>query len=120
MRSINSLGGLIFLGDGGAYLLGFLLADLTVLLVHRNPNVSPVFPLLLCAYPIFETVFAIYRRKVVRGVATTDPDGIHLHTLIHRDQMDPGRKPRAQKAKPAQFNDFAVPVDAVSVRCTAP
>ena len=80
----NFPAGLIFLGDGGAYLLGFLLAELSILLVHRNPSVSPVFPLLLCAYPIFETIFTIYRRKVVRGVATAEPDGIHLHTLIHR------------------------------------
>ncbi len=80
----NFPAGLIFLGDGGAYLLGFLLAELSILLLHRNALVSPMFPLLLCAYPIFETVFTIYRRKVVRGVATGLPDGIHLHTLIHR------------------------------------
>ncbi len=80
----NFPAGLIFLGDGGAYLLGFLLAELSVLLLHRNPSVSPIFVLLLCAYPIFETIFTIYRRKVVRGVATAAPDGIHLHTLIHR------------------------------------
>ena len=80
----NFPAGLIFLGDGGAYFLGFLLAELSVLLLHRNREVSPMFPLLLCAYPIFETIFTIYRRKVVRGVATAAPDGIHLHTLIHR------------------------------------
>ena len=27
-----------------------------------------MFPLLLCAYPIFETVFTMYRKKFVRGV----------------------------------------------------
>jgi UDP-N-acetylmuramyl pentapeptide phosphotransferase/UDP-N-acetylglucosamine-1-phosphate transferase len=80
----NFPAGLIFLGDGGAYLLGFLLGDLCILLVHRNSEVSPMFPLLLCAYPVFETIFTIYRRKFVRGVATGAPDGIHLHTLIHR------------------------------------
>ncbi len=80
----NFPAGLVFLGDGGAYLLGFLLAELSVLLVHRNEQVSPMFALLLCAYPIFETIFTMYRRKVVRGVATAAPDGIHLHTLIHR------------------------------------
>lgn len=80
----NFPAGLIFLGDGGAYLLGFLLAELCVLLLHANSAVSPIFPLLLCAYPIFETLFTMYRRKFVRGVATAAPDGIHLHTLIHR------------------------------------
>lgn len=80
----NFPAGLIFLGDGGAYFVGFLLAELSVLLLARNASVSPIFPLLLCAYPIFETVFTMYRRRVLRGVATAQPDGIHLHTLIHR------------------------------------
>lgn len=83
----NFPAGLIFLGDGGAYLLGFLLAELSVLLLVRNVGVSPIFPLLLCAYPIFETIFTMYRRKFVRGVPTAAPDGIHLHTLIHRRVM---------------------------------
>ncbi len=80
----NFPAGLIFLGDGGAYLLGFLLAELALLLLHRNAEVSPLFALLLCSYPIFETIFTMYRRKIVRGTATAEPDGIHLHTLIHR------------------------------------
>jgi UDP-N-acetylmuramyl pentapeptide phosphotransferase/UDP-N-acetylglucosamine-1-phosphate transferase len=80
----NFPAGLIFLGDGGAYLLGFMVAELSVLLIARNPGVSPLFPLLACAYPIFETIFTIYRRKFIRGVPTGAPDGIHLHTLIHR------------------------------------
>lgn len=80
----NFPAGLIFLGDGGAYLIGFLLGELCILLVHRNAAVSPIFPLLLCAYPVFETVFTMYRRKFVRGVPTGAPDGIHLHTLVHR------------------------------------
>ena len=80
----NFPAGLIFLGDGGAYFLGFLLAELGVLLLSRNVQVSPMFPLLLCAYPIVETIFSMYRRKVLQGVATSAPDAIHLHTLIHR------------------------------------
>lgn len=80
----NFPAGLIFLGDGGAYLIGFLLGELCIALVHFNSSVSPIFPLLLCAYPVFETIFTMYRRRIVRGVATGAPDGIHLHTLIHR------------------------------------
>ncbi|HEX2542311.1 MAG TPA: glycosyltransferase [Caldimonas sp.] len=80
----NFPAGLIFLGDGGAYFIGFVLAELSVLLIARNESVSPLFPLLVCAYPIFETIFTMYRRRVLRGAATAAPDGIHLHTLIHR------------------------------------
>ncbi|MDB6000690.1 MAG: glycosyl transferase, partial [Rhizobacter sp.] len=83
----NYPAGLIFLGDGGAYFLGFWVAELGLLLIHRHPEVSPLFPLLICGYPIFETLFSIYRRKFVRGVAVGAPDGIHLHTLVYRRLM---------------------------------
>lgn len=79
--------GKLFLGDGGAYFLGFWVAELGVLLVHRNPTVSPLFPLLLCAYPIFETVFTMYRRKILRGRPVGQPDATHLHSLIYRRLM---------------------------------
>jgi UDP-N-acetylmuramyl pentapeptide phosphotransferase/UDP-N-acetylglucosamine-1-phosphate transferase len=83
----NFPAGLIFLGDGGAYFLGFYIAELAILLLHRNPTVSPMFPLLLCIYPVFETVFSIYRRRFLRSMPPSMPDGIHLHSLIYRRVM---------------------------------
>jgi UDP-N-acetylmuramyl pentapeptide phosphotransferase/UDP-N-acetylglucosamine-1-phosphate transferase len=83
----NFPNGLIFLGDGGAYFVGFYLAELSILLVARNPQVSPLFPLLMCVYPIFETLFSIYRRKFVRGRPVGLPDGVHLHSLVYRRVM---------------------------------
>ena len=59
--------GLIFLGDGGAYLIGFWIAIITVMLVARHNNISPWFALLINAYPILETLFTIYRRKIHQG-----------------------------------------------------
>lgn len=80
--------GLIFLGDGGAYFLGFYVSELSILLLARNPlDVSPFFPLLICIYPIFETLFSIYRRWILRSVPPVLPDGIHLHSLIYRRVM---------------------------------
>ncbi len=76
--------GLIFLGDGGAYLIGFLIAVLSILLVKRNPTVSSWFALLVNAYPIFETLFTIWRRKVHQGKNPGLPDGTHFHSLIYR------------------------------------
>ncbi len=76
--------GLIFLGDGGAYLIGFMIAELSVLLVQRNPVVSPWFPLLLSFYPIFETIFSMYRKKIKRRMSPGMPDGLHLHMLIYK------------------------------------
>lgn len=80
----NFPAGLIFLGDGGAYFLGFYFAELSILLLVRNPQVSPLFPLLVCVYPVFETLFSIYRRRFLRAVPPSMPDGIHLHSLIYR------------------------------------
>lgn len=76
--------GLVFLGDGGAYFLGFYVAEIALLLLVRNPSVSPLFPLLVCIYPVFETLFSIYRRRFLRAVPPSVPDGIHLHSLIYR------------------------------------
>lgn len=75
--------GKLFLGDGGAYLLGFLLAELSVLMVVRNPQVTPWFPLALLIYPVFETLFSIYRRQLLRGHGAMRPDALHLHQLIY-------------------------------------
>ena len=83
--------GLIFLGDGGAYFMGFMMAELAVLLVHRHPEVSPWFALLLFFYPAMETVFSIYRRKVLKGAPIASPDAWHLHSLIFRRVMHAGR-----------------------------
>lgn len=76
--------GLIFAGDGGAYLWGFVIAEISILLVARHPEVSAWFPLMLVIYPVWETLFTIYRRKVVRGTSPGMPDGLHFHSLIYR------------------------------------
>jgi len=83
----NFPAGLVFLGDGGAYFLGFYLAELAILLLHRNPSVSPMFPLLLCIYPVFETLFSIYRKRWLRGISPGVPDGVHLHMLVFKRLM---------------------------------
>ena len=81
---LNFPRGLIYLGDGGAYLLGFWIAELLVLLVARNPAVSPWFPVLICCYPIFETLFSMYRRIVIKRIHPGVPDVAHLHHLIYK------------------------------------
>jgi UDP-N-acetylmuramyl pentapeptide phosphotransferase/UDP-N-acetylglucosamine-1-phosphate transferase len=74
--------GKIFLGDGGAYLLGFCLGWLAVLLIERNPQVSPVAVLLTCSYPVVEVVFSMFRRWK-RGKPLMHPDRLHLHSLLN-------------------------------------
>jgi UDP-N-acetylmuramyl pentapeptide phosphotransferase/UDP-N-acetylglucosamine-1-phosphate transferase len=80
----NYPGGFIFLGDGGAYLCGFVVCALGLLLLSRNPGqVSPMFPLLLCIYPIAETCFSVYRRGL-KNKPVSRPDRGHLHSLLFR------------------------------------
>jgi hypothetical protein len=54
-----------------------------VLIVQRNSEVSPWSPLVLLAYPIWETLFSMYRRKA-RGHSTGRADALHLHSLVYR------------------------------------
>lgn len=95
----NFPAGLIFLGDGGAYFLGFWVAELGILLIHRNPSVSPLFPLMLAAYPVIETVFSIYRKKWLRGMSPGIPDGVHLHMLVYKRLVRWGMGNRSAKVK---------------------
>ncbi|CAE6923543.1 Undecaprenyl-phosphate alpha-N-acetylglucosaminyl 1-phosphate transferase [Paraburkholderia nemoris] len=83
----NFPAGLIFLGDGGAYFIGFMLAELSIMLVMRNRDVSAWYPVLLFMYPIFETCFSIYRKKFIRGMSPGIPDGVHLHMLVYKRLM---------------------------------
>ncbi|AQR66816.1 glycosyl transferase [Aquaspirillum sp. LM1] len=76
--------GRIFLGDGGAYLVGFLLAELSVLLVARHPHVSAWFPMLLLFYPVFETLFTIVRRVSSHAGSPGHPDACHMHQMLYK------------------------------------
>ncbi len=76
--------GKIFLGDGGAYLLGLWVVELGLLLPHRSLEISPMAPVLVGVYPLLETLYSMYRRKFVRSHPINHPDALHLHTLIYR------------------------------------
>jgi UDP-N-acetylmuramyl pentapeptide phosphotransferase/UDP-N-acetylglucosamine-1-phosphate transferase len=78
---INYPYGKIFLGDGGAYLLGFVLGWIAVMVAMRNPSVSPWAPMLACGYPIIEVLFSMARRRA-RALKLGHPDRLHLHSLI--------------------------------------
>ncbi|MES3004295.1 MAG: glycosyltransferase, partial [Pseudomonadota bacterium] len=82
--AVNWPSGKIFLGDGGAYLLGFLVGWAAVMLVVRNPQVSPWSALLACAYPVLEVAFSFYRKSRRAGSSPGQPDGVHLHMLVYR------------------------------------
>lgn len=82
----------IFMGDGGALLLGLLMAAATMVVGGRTDQqfsgqtyffFAPLFiPLFILGVPIVDTAFAIVRRATRRsGVATADKEHIH-HRLM--------------------------------------
>jgi UDP-GlcNAc:undecaprenyl-phosphate GlcNAc-1-phosphate transferase len=110
--------GKIFLGDGGAYLLGFWLAELSVLLVVRHPEVSPWFPMLLLVYPIFETLFSMYRRKVIQRQSPGQPDRMHLHQVIYM-RLTRARTGASDPASSIQLNSMVAPFGWLMTLCCA-
>jgi len=75
--------GQIFLGDGGAYGLGIILGALCIE-VLRNPNVSPIFCLVLVWYPLVETIFSFVRKSITPRANPFEPDDNHLHILVYQ------------------------------------
>ncbi len=76
--------GKIFMGDGGAYFLGFVLAFIGLMLADRHEELSNWFVLLIFIYPMYELLYSIYRRKVIHNTDISQPDVNHLHSLIYR------------------------------------
>jgi len=54
------------------------------MLVKKNHGVSPWFPILVLIYPIFETLFSIYRRRIKKHRSPLYADNLHLHSLFYR------------------------------------
>lgn len=81
---VNFPFGKIFLGDGGAYFAGFLLAGLGVLLPMRNPETSAWTAILICAYPVIETLSSMRRKSKRAGHSVGQPDRVHWHMLAYR------------------------------------
>lgn len=81
--AVNILGH-IFTGDGGAYFIGFTISSLGLFLVNRHPeelSVWVIFSILI--YPIFETIFSIYRKFFLRKGSPFQADRVHFHMLFH-------------------------------------
>ena len=78
---INWPFGKLFLGDGGSYFVGFALAWVAVLLIERNPSVSPFAALLVCIHPVSEVLLSIFRRKL-KKLNPSHPDRLHFHSIV--------------------------------------
>ena len=97
--------GKIFLGDGGAYFTGFALAWLAVLLMARNPSVSPWLVLLASAYPVIEVIYSVWRRMRYKQ-PTGAPDSLHMHSLIKTQLILPNLHRLSAPLKNAAVSPF--------------
>lgn len=70
----------IFCGDAGAYLIGYLIAVIAILLVLRQSAISPWFALAVVVHPVTETLYSVGRRFRL-GLSPTHPDARHMHSL---------------------------------------
>ena len=80
---LNFPKGKIFLGDGGAYMLGFIVAITGIFLASRYESVSPWYVLAVFIYPVWEVLFSIMRKLSI-GLSPMQPDSKHLHMLVYR------------------------------------
>lgn len=69
----------IYLGDGGAYFLGFQIGLFAILSSHKGTVLAALAaPLFVLALPIVDTALAILRRGL-RGLPIFRPDRRHIH-----------------------------------------
>jgi UDP-GlcNAc:undecaprenyl-phosphate/decaprenyl-phosphate GlcNAc-1-phosphate transferase len=81
----------IYLGDGGAYLIGFVIAALSMSSSHKGSIAAVLLVTIIgLGLPILDTTFALMRRAV-RGFPIFHADGEHFH---HRLQEYGFSKPR--------------------------
>ena len=69
----------VFLGDGGAYLIGFFVASLSLRSSQKGSMLAALMVVgIALGLPILDTAFAIMRRAV-RGVSIFSADADHIH-----------------------------------------
>jgi len=74
----------IFLGDGGAYLLGTFIAVSVIKTSIAIPTISPFYFCILLFYLFFEVFFSFFRKLLKEKTSPIHPDKKHLHMLLYR------------------------------------
>lgn len=69
----------IFMGDTGALFLGYSLSVISIEgVLKMHTLVSFIIPILIFAFPLFDTAFA-FTRRIIHGKSPFSPDRGHLH-----------------------------------------
>ncbi len=73
----------IFLGDCGSLLIGYLCITTVLLFGEQGPSSLVVAGFIIFGLPITDTILAIIRRKMA-GVPVNTPDAQHIHHQVKR------------------------------------
>jgi len=69
----------IYMGDGGAYLLGFIIAGSSLLTANKGSIFGALLVVIIAlGFPILDTALAMLRRALT-GLPLMRPDALHLH-----------------------------------------
>ena len=82
----------VFMGDAGAYMLGYLLAAISLHGAFKQATVISVFiPILAMGVPIFDSVLVVARRLIARKPAhmADSSDITHIHYRLLKKGMKP-------------------------------
>lgn len=74
---------LFFIGDSGAYLLGFIISTTIINEFNQNPLWLSWGAFLIIIYPITEMIFTVSRRLLNKNKIFS-PDNLHLHSLLFK------------------------------------
>ncbi|MEA2083738.1 MAG: MraY family glycosyltransferase [Thermodesulfobacteriota bacterium] len=79
----NTYPAIVFMGDAGSQLLGFLVVTLSLALTQTNAPLSPVLPLLIIGFPILDTL-AVMSERMIHKKSPFSPDKNHFHHKFMR------------------------------------
>ena len=83
---VNFPYGRVFLGDSGAYLIGFFVFSLGAVLIIRSPDIHTMMRVSAAfSYPIMEVGCTVLRRVLIAKSPIFCPDNGHLHSLLHKN-----------------------------------
>ena len=74
--------GKIFIGDFGAYFIGFIISMIVIILFGRNPQLLSWNAVLILFYPSIELLFSFIRKIFFDKIGSQTADNKHLHTLL--------------------------------------
>lgn len=74
--------GRVFIGDFGAYFIGFMMSMIVIILFGRNPQLLSWNAVLILFYPSIELLFSFIRKIFIDKIGSQTADNKHLHTLL--------------------------------------